>query len=153
MSRLAWIVLLALAACTSPDDPTVAVSANDPDMNKAISLARESLPHFWQTFREQTRGESDFALKVRTEDPNGVEHFWLTDLRRDSGSTYGRIGNDPNTVTSVKLGDEIEVSYDDITDWLYMRNGKMVGNFTVRLLFKQMPVEEVERLKSMMAEP
>jgi uncharacterized protein YegJ (DUF2314 family) len=41
----------------------------------------------------------------------------------------------------------------DITDWLYMREGKMVGNFTVRPLFREMPAEEVERLKAMMADP
>lgn len=32
-------------------------------------------------------------------------------------------------------------------------DGKMVGNFTVRPLFKQMPAAEVERLKSMLADP
>lgn len=122
-------------------------------MNAAISQARESLPHFWQVFDTRDRGESDFALKVRIKDRHGTEHFWVTDLRRDGGKVYGLIGNDPNTVTTVKLGDEIEVPNGDITDWLYMRDGKMVGNYTVRPLFKEMSAEEVERVKSMMAEP
>jgi uncharacterized protein YegJ (DUF2314 family) len=122
-------------------------------MNAAISEARESLSKFWEVFGAPAQGESDFALKVRIEDLNGVEHFWVTDLRREAGKVYGLIGNEPNTVTSVKLGDEIEVPSADITDWLYMRDGRMVGNFTVRPLFKEMPAAEVERIKSMMADP
>lgn len=122
-------------------------------MNAAISQARESLPNFWTIFDAPSRNESNFALKVRIEDRYGVEHFWVTDLRREAGKVYGLIGNEPNTVRIVRLGDEIEVPNADITDWLYMRDGKMVGNFTLRPLFKEMPAAEVERLKSIMADP
>jgi len=158
--RLLPIAIVAVSAgCGVPDDSpgiedsTISVSADDPEMNLAISRARESLSHFWQVFDTPTRGESDFALKVRIEDSGGVEHFWVTDLRRADGKVYGLIGNDANTVTSVKLGDEIQVPDDDVTDWLYMRDGKMVGNFTVRPLFREMPADEVERVKSMLADP
>jgi uncharacterized protein YegJ (DUF2314 family) len=65
----------------------------------------------------------------------------------------GTINNDPNTVTNVKLGERIEIPEADITDWLYMRDGKMVGNRTLKPLFKQMPTAEVERLKILMADP
>ena len=41
----------------------------------------------------------------------------------------------------------------NISDWLYMRDGKMVGNETLKPLLKQMPAAEVKRLKSIMAEP
>jgi hypothetical protein len=34
-----------------------------------------------------------------------------------------------------------------------MRNGKMVGNHTVRPLFKKMPASGVERTKQMLADP
>jgi len=146
-------VLFGLAACSASDDPVVSVSTDDPEMNAAISQARESLTDFWQVFDSPDRGESDFALKVRIEDRYGVEHFWVTDLRRDADKVYGLIGNEPNTVRSVQLGDEIEVPKDDVTDWLYMRDGKMVGNYTLRPLLKGMPAAEVERLKSMMADP
>jgi uncharacterized protein YegJ (DUF2314 family) len=129
------------------------VAADDAEMNAAISQARDSLAHFWSTFEAPNRGESDFALKVRIEDREAVEHFWVTDLRREGGRTYGLIGNEPNSVTTVRFGEEIEIPEGDVTDWLYMREGKMVGNFTLPPLFKQMPAAEVERLRSMMADP
>jgi uncharacterized protein YegJ (DUF2314 family) len=56
-------------------------------------------------------------------------------------------------VRKVKLGQRIEIPEADISDWLYMRDGKMVGNGTVRPLFKHMPAAEVEEVKRMMAEP
>jgi len=36
---------------------------------------------------------------------------------------------------------------------LYTRDGKMVGNETLKPLLKKMPAAEVKRLKSNMAEP
>ncbi len=141
-----------LTAC-SKQDKVVGVADDDPEMTAAIFKARETLPQFWQVFDKRERGESDFALKVRITDKKGVEHFWATDVVRRDGKTMGTINNDPNTVASVKLGDRIEIPDVDITDWLYMRDGKMVGNLTLKPLFKQMPAAEVERLKKMMADP
>lgn len=141
-----------LTACSKRDD-VVGIADDDPEMTAAIAKARETLPQFWQVFDKRERGETDFALKVRITDKRGVEHFWTTDLARRDGKTVGTINNDPNTVASVKLGDRIEIPEADITDWLYMRDGKMVGNLTLRPLFKQMPAAEVERLKKMMTDP
>jgi uncharacterized protein YegJ (DUF2314 family) len=146
-------VLLALLTACSKRDEVVGVAGDDPEMTAAIAVARETLPQFWQVFEKRERGESDFALKVRIADGSGVEHFWTTDLKRRDGKTVGTINNDPNTVASVKLGDQIEIPEADITYWLYFRDGKMVGNHTLRPLFKHMPAAEVERLRKLLANP
>jgi uncharacterized protein YegJ (DUF2314 family) len=65
----------------------------------------------------------------------------------------GTINNDPNIVASVKLGDRIEIPEGDISDWLYLRDGKMAGNEKLRPLLKKMPAAEAEKLKKMMANP
>ena len=65
----------------------------------------------------------------------------------------GTINNDPNIVASVKLGDRIEIPEADISDWLYMRGGKMVGNRTLVPLLKTMPAKEAEAYRKMMTEP
>lgn len=149
------LVALLLASFTgcSKRDKVISVEDNDPEMTAAIAKARETLPQFWKVFDKPERGESDFALKVEITDKRGSEHFWATDIERDAGKTMGTINNDPNTVTKVKLGDRIEIPEADISDWLYMRDGKMVGNHTLRALFKQMPAGEVEKLKKMLADP
>jgi len=145
-------ILLASSSC-SKQDKVIGVKADDSEMTAAIARARETLPQFWGAFEKHERGESDFSLKVRITDKHGTEHFWATDIEHREGKIKGIINNDPNTITSVKLGDVVEIPEADITDWLYMREGKMVGNFTLKVLFKQMPAKEVEYYKKMMAEP
>jgi len=146
-------VLISLFTGCSKRDKVVNVEENDPEMLVAIAKARESLPQFWQVFEDRGRGESDFALKVKITDKNGTEHFWATEIERKDGRTMATINNDPNIVASVKLGDRIEIPEADISDWLYMRDEKMVGNETLRPLLKRMPAEEAEKLEAMMADP
>jgi len=122
-------------------------------MNAAIARARASLPDFWRVFEKRDRGETDFSLKVKITDKEKVEHFWVVDIERKDGKIFGIINNDPDIVQHVKLGDRITVNEADISDWLYLRNGKMVGNYTLRVLFKQMPKSEVEKYKQMLADP
>ncbi len=159
MNRTSSITLLiigvsvALLTACSKRDKVINVETDDPAMVAAIAKARETLPQFWQVFEKRDRGESKFSVKVRITDTRGTEHFWATDIERRDGKTMGTINNDPNIVRSVKLGDRIGIPEADITDWLYLRDGKMVGNHTLRPLFKQMPKAEVDRLKEMMADP
>lgn len=146
-------VLLSLFSGCSKRDKVVNVDENDPEILAAIAKARESLPQFWQVFEDRGRGESNFALKVKITDKNGTEHFWATEIERKDGRTMATINNDPNIVSSVKLGDRIEIPEADISDWLYIRDEKMVGNETLRPLLKRMPAEEAEKLEAIMADP
>jgi uncharacterized protein YegJ (DUF2314 family) len=141
-------------ACSEGErDKVVSVATDDPEMLAAIAQARTTLPAFWRVFERPERGERGFALKVRVTDKGATEHFWATDIARRDGKILGTIDNDPNSVGSVKRGDRIEIREDDISDWLYMRDGKMVGNHTVRPLFKRMPASEVERIRKVLADP
>jgi uncharacterized protein YegJ (DUF2314 family) len=149
---LVGVLFLLFTAC-SKQDKIINVEADDPEMVAAIAKARDTLPQFWQVFNKREHGESGFSLKVKITDKRGTEHFWATDIERRDGKTTGEINNDPNTVASVKLGDRIEILEADISDWLFMRNGKMVGNETLKPLLKKMPAAEVEKLKKIMADP
>ena len=100
-----------------------------------------------------TRGESGFALKVAIRDGEATEHFWAVDIERRNDKILATINNEPETVSTVTFGQRLEVPEADITDWTFLRNGKFVGNYTVRALFKTMPPEDVARIKSMMESP
>lgn len=153
---LGLVFIVGQTACSrhhSKDDQTIGVGENDVEMNAAIAKARSSLSDFWEIYERREHGESDFSLKVKIHDEDKVEHFWIIGLKRKDGKIFGVINNDPDIVQNVKLGEKIEVNEADISDWLYMRDGKMVGNYTLRVLFKQMPKEEVEKYKRMLADP
>jgi uncharacterized protein YegJ (DUF2314 family) len=157
LGLLAALLLVALTACSehhnSIDDPTTAVAEDDAEMNAAIAKGRDTLPQFWEVFAKPDAGDYGFSLKVKITDPHGAEYFWVNALERHDGKLTGVINNDPDTVTSVKLGDKIEIREADIRDWLYMRGGKMVGNRTLRPLLKHMKPAETEGYRKMMADP
>jgi uncharacterized protein YegJ (DUF2314 family) len=146
------VLVASLAGC-SKQDKVVNVADDDPEMLAAIAKARSTLPQFWQAFEKRERGESNFSLKVKITGKNGTEHFWLTEIERKDGKLLGTINNNPDIVRNVKIGDRMPIPEADISDWLYMRDGKLVGNYTLRVLFKQMPAKEVEKYKKMLADP
>jgi uncharacterized protein YegJ (DUF2314 family) len=151
----AVFVLTLVTSCSrhhSTDDNVTYVSKDDPEMNAAIAKARNSLADFWQIYDKHPNGESDFCLKVKITDKEQNEYFWVVNLERKDGKTFGTINNDPDIVHNVKIGDRIALNEPDISDWLYMRDGKMVGNYTLRALFKHMSKDEAEKYKQMLAD-
>jgi uncharacterized protein YegJ (DUF2314 family) len=96
---------------------------------------------------------TDHAIKAPIEDRGQVEHFWISDLKFENGEFKGKINNDPGVVQNVKIGQEWIVKKEDISDWTYMRDGKMYGNYTMRPLLKTLPAEEAAQYGSMLAEP
>lgn len=122
-------------------------------MKAAIAKARETLPKFWDVFDSRGPGEDDFSLKVMITDENGTEHFWVIDIERKEDQIFGTINNDPEVVGNVRMAERIQFPEEDISDWTYFRDGKMFGNYTLRALFKQLPQEEVEQYKKILADP
>lgn len=152
---LGLLVLTALAcgSGTRSKDGPVDVAADDKEMAEAIATARRTLPEFWRTHGAPSSGESGFALKVAIRDGQATEHFWVVDIERRNDKIFAAINNEPETVSTVTFGQRLEVPEADITDWTFLRNGKFVGNYTVRALFKTMPPEDVARIKAMMESP
>ena len=141
----AW--LGAAAALSAIDDRVIGVAKDDVEMNKAMAEARAHLPHFWQVMAEAKNGEEDFSIKVRITDGKDVEYFWCTELKLEKGVVTAEVGNEPEHVKTVKEGQRIPVKEADIVDWLYLKNDKMIGNYTSRPLMKSMTKEELEYLK------
>ncbi len=157
--RLLAAILAAFALASSPlaasaqSDTLITVPNEDPEMAAAIAKARASLPVFWKSFEQPGPGEEGFALKVAIRDGKDVEHFWLTDVARDGGKLSGTINNEPGLVDNVENGARYEFTEAEISDWLFQRNGKMVGNETMRPLLKRMPQAEAEQYRAMYEAP
>jgi len=146
---------IAFVGCSKSEktDKTIHVEDNDAAMNAAIAKARETLPKFWAAFDNPGPGVENFSLKVKIKDGKEVEHFWTEKVEKKDGKIFANIANDPDLVHNVKLGDRIEIPEADISDWFYMQNGKMVGNYTLRVLFEHMSADEVQKYKALLADP
>ena len=147
------LMIGSLCSCSQQEDKPIPVAGDDAEMKTAIQKARAGLPEFWKTSENPKKGEKDFCLKVKIIDGNGTEQIWVTSIKRREGKIFGKIGNDPRVVRSVKFGQEVEIPEEKISDWLFIRNGKMVGNYTLRAVFKYMPKDEAERMKARMEDP
>jgi uncharacterized protein YegJ (DUF2314 family) len=137
----------------SSDPSVINVDDDDPEMKRAIAEARATLPEFWSRLESPEEGNSDFALKVKMEDESGIAYVWLSKIERKNENIYGTLENESDAVKSVKAGERMLVNEEDISDWSYMRDGKIVGDRTTKALFSKMSPEEVEAHKRMMADP
>ena len=143
-------VILACCSCSKSPD-TVITDYDEKEMDAAIARARSEVDSFVAELTK--RNGSDFAVKVPIQDKGEIEHFWLTGIVYRNGKFEGVIGNDPGIVTNVKNGQKWSVKKSEISDWMFMREGKMYGNYTMRPLLKTMPEEEAAKYRSILANP
>ena len=163
LGRLArWLGISALAAglafgATSfaafAQDKVVIVPSEDAAMEAAIAKARAGLPDFWKAFANPASGTERYSIKVAIRDGDQTEHFWTSDVERQGDKIFATIANEPQMVGNVAEGQRIEVPEADISDWMFRRNGKIVGNETMRVLLNYMPAEEAAQYREMLEEP
>ena len=115
-------------------DRVVAVSGDDARMNAAIAKARATVGTFVTALRAPKKSQSRFSVKIPIPNGNGSEHFWLSDVRYDGSVFSGKIDNDPETVNTVKLGQAVSARAAEISDWMYVDHGKLIGGYTLRAL-------------------
>lgn len=153
MKQLLLILLVTtLFACGGSKPETLVEGGYDEiAMAKAIARARDEVDVFIAAL--QTQDGSDFAVKAPIKDRDETEHFWLTDVVYRNGEFEGQIGNDPGIVSNVSFGQTIRIRKDEISDWLFMRGGKMHGNYTLRPLLPTMSQEDADYYRSLLAEP
>ncbi len=122
---------------------------DEAEMDGAIARARNEVDAFIAELSMPTG--TDHAVKAPIHDSGETEHFWLSDITFKNGEFSGTINNDPGLVSNVKLGQKWTLKKTEISDWLYMKDGKMHGNYTLRPLLKTMPAEQAEALQAILA--
>lgn len=129
------------------DDKTVIFTSDDPEMAVATAQALASLDEFLALAEAPPSGTDRFKLKVEVRDGDISEHFWVIPFRRTETGFVGILANQPEAVRNVVLGQNIEFTRDDVSDWGYRRDGRQVGSFTVCVMFKKMSKEEADYLR------
>ena len=114
----------------------------DPQLFDIALKARETLPRFIWRLQHPARGERGFSVKYPLEAKGEMEtggdlqweHFWLGGIDFKNGVYYGRLLNQPQYINGVKAGDIIPFSIDDITDWMFFREDKIIGGLSIKYL-------------------
>ena len=152
MRWFVWASLAVLVICAgcggAPSSPTsvvkrqgqpdmVYVGEDDPEMNKAIETAGRTVQTFIDALRSPKPGQKGFAIKKQFKEGERGEHIWLTEVSYDGKLFHGTINNEPVNVKNVKLGEKASVAPSDISDWMYVENGTLVGGGTIRVLYNR----------------
>ena len=127
-------------------DDLVFMGDEEPAMKRAFERARASLDEFLLKVKARPPGLSAFSVKVGVRQGKDVEYFWINDFAEVGEFFEGEIGNTPQMVKTVKLGQRYRFTKGEIVDWLYIDRPqrKMVGNFTYCALLAKESKKEAE---------
>jgi len=124
-------------AGVAASDRAVWRDRNDTSLNPAIAEARKTLPLFWVKVDTRPSGFSEPSIKVGFPTQHGgIEFLWISVERHTAVEAWGEVLNRPEDLPNVHEGQQVRVPNSKITDWSYVKGGKMFGQFTTRVLNK-----------------
>lgn len=130
-------------AVKTPGHPGYArVGDNDKAMERAVEHAQRSLGFFMAALHAKKPGDSTFEIKKAFIDGDKVEHLWISNLTYDGKHFQGKINNRPLDVKNVHLGQRVTVAPSEVSDWLFLKGGKLMGGYTTRVLYARLSPEE-----------
>ncbi|RBQ03142.1 YegJ family protein [Pedobacter miscanthi] len=126
------------------DEPDmVYIPSEDERMNWAIEKANLTLWYFEKSLANPQPHHVYFSIKVHIIDGENSEHIWLTEPHfDDEGNLFGTVGNEPVSVSTVKLNQRIGIDRDLISDWMSIENGRLIGGYTIRAIRDGIPEKD-----------
>ncbi|MEK7951501.1 YegJ family protein [Luteolibacter soli] len=137
------------------DGKITVVDSEDPEMTKAIAEAVRTFPAAWAVIQADAKRPSPVLdmvmVKASFRDPGAAdddaENMWVMNFSFDekAKTITGTLGNPPDHLKSVKIGQKVSVPLADLRDWIYFEDEKIKGGFTEKLIHKRMsPAEKKE---------
>ncbi|MFO1004121.1 MAG: DUF2314 domain-containing protein [Planctomycetaceae bacterium] len=121
----------------SSNAAVIGASGDDPKMLAATAEARRTWSEFVKAFRNKPKNSENFSAKFPFDAPDQKEFMWVEVDSINGDTVTGRLGNDPVWVKDLKLGDEVRMKVSDLSDWMYLKDGEIVGGYTVKVLMEK----------------
>ena len=122
-------------------DPIVPVRADDQQMEAAIKQARSTLPHFFQAMANPKPNQKSFLVKVAFRRDKVEEHIWVADLSFAGKTPRGVVANEPK-IKGIRFMEHVSFDRADVSDWMYLQDGRLIGGYTTRLIRGRLSPEE-----------
>lgn len=129
-------------------------SGEDPKMMEAFKKAQDTFKYFWRELSWEYRRivpalevacvKVAFSQETADSDSPLIEHMWINEINYNGETISGVLLNDPNELTNINKGDTVEISPDQISDWLIATRGRTYGGFTIQVMRSEMSDEERE---------
>jgi uncharacterized protein YegJ (DUF2314 family) len=117
------------------------VSPNDPAMSFAIEEAQRTLRDFFRAFSNPNPTQKYFLLKIAVQHGDVAEHIWIANINASVSPLVGIVANE-TSIPGIRYMSQISFKPEQITDWMIIENGVMVGGFTNQVAIARMPKEE-----------
>jgi len=98
-------------------------------MRDAIQSARQTLRDFFDALANPMPNQESFLLKVLFESQGKKEHIWMADIDASVFPLEGTVANEPE-ISGLSFMQRASFHPSQITDWMYIENGYLVGGFT-----------------------
>jgi len=140
-----------LFACQSKETNEAADNKNKTDRNtelaikRGIEKAKKTLKiDFLDVFENKLDLDNyNYSIKMSIRNFEQEEHIWIDNLRYDnSNALVGFIANQPKHLTHVKSGDKVKIEYDDIVDWMYLKDDMLYGGYTIKAMAEDMSEDQ-----------
>lgn len=125
----------------------VQITEDNKEMDRAVQTARKAVSEFVAVLRSPEGNQSRFAVKKPFVEGDKVEHIWLNEVSFDGRLFHGKVDNEPVDIKGVRLGQEVSVSSDEISDWMYVQDGRLVGGYTIRAMCQNMSPAEKQQFE------
>ena len=127
---------------TATEPPYIEVPKNHAAMHGAVIQARKTVGQFVAALEHPAPGQTDFEIKKPFIQNGQIEHIWLSDVQLVGNRFQARVDNQPRKIPELKLGQVVTVDPKEISDWLYIDHGKLVGGYTVRVQYSELSAKE-----------
>ena len=105
--------------------------------------AQRTVHLFFRNLLRTDLGGENFSIKYpfMADSDSGIvsEQVWLSGIQFDNGLYYGVIVSEPQHLTGMRRGDTVMFDVDEITDWMYTQNGRIIGGRSIQYLLEQIP--------------
>lgn len=125
----------------------VQITEDNKEMDRAVQTAHKTVNEFVAVLRSPEGNQRRFAVKKPFVEGNKVEHSWLNEVSFDGRLFHGKVDNEPVDLRGVHLGQEVSVPSDEISDWMYVQDGRLVGGYTIRAMYQNMSPAEKQRFE------
>ena len=117
------------------DQSAPALPALDPvsdPMLEAIKRARASIGDFFSAHRVRRARQTNFRIQAIFQDGRRTEQIWLSYLDFNTKPATGIVSTRTRLKT-VPYGKRVPFRPDQMSDWMYLDNGRVVGGFTLNI--------------------
>ena len=123
------------------------ITEDNKAMDRAVQTAQKTVKKFIAAIRSPKASQSRFAIKKPFVEGDKVEHLWLNEASFDGSLFHGKVDNEPVDIKGVRVGQEVTVSPNEISDWMYVQDGRLVGGYTIHAMCQNMSPAEKKQFE------